>query len=122
MLELTWSNQTKVSLSAEDIKKHLSSILLRLNSVGRVNVEVIITTDTQIKQLNTKFRQINCPTDVLSFENHPEISHADSLLGSIVVSADTAKRQAAQAGITLEKEIEMLCGHGLLHLLGFHHR
>ncbi|OGD61027.1 rRNA maturation RNase YbeY [Candidatus Berkelbacteria bacterium RIFCSPLOWO2_01_FULL_50_28] len=122
MLELTWSNQTKVRLHEEDIKKHLSSILLRLNTVGRVNLEVMITTDAQIQELNAKFRHIDQPTDVLSFENYPNTSRDEPLLGSIAVSADTAERQATEAGIPLEREIEMLCGHGLLHLLGYHHR
>jgi probable rRNA maturation factor len=88
-----------------------------------------LTTDVEIQALNSQFRHQNKPTDVLSFAamevNFPEIEvDSDDLtlyLGDIIISVDTAVRQAPEHGYSLRKELAWLASHGLLHLLGWDH-
>ncbi len=82
------------------------------------DVELILTDDNEIQELNRLHRQKDKPTDVLSFplENIPGMP-----LGSIVISIDTAKKGAEEFGHSIEDEIKLLFIHGLLHLLGYDH-
>ncbi|WP_373540847.1 rRNA maturation RNase YbeY [Chamaesiphon sp.] len=87
-----------------------------------------LTTDAEIQALNAQFRNKNQPTDVLSFAamevDFPQIDDdaaADLYLGDIIISVDTAVRQAPEHGYTLRKELAWLASHGLLHLLGWDH-
>ena len=81
-------------------------------------IELILTTDEEIQELNKTHRGKDAPTDVLSFplENLPGMP-----LGSIVISIDTAKKGAKNFGHSVEDEIKLLFIHGLLHLLGYDH-
>jgi probable rRNA maturation factor len=89
-----------------------------------------LTTDSEIQALNSQFRQQDKPTDVLSFAamevDFPEIDDDDAAdvtlyLGDIIISVDTAVRQAPEHGYSLRKELAWLASHGLLHLLGWDH-
>jgi len=79
--------------------------------------------DDQIKTLNKKYLHRNRPTDVISFSQiEGEFSHINyHLLGDVVISVETAKRQAKEANATLQDEITFLLIHGILHLLGYDH-
>ena len=78
-----------------------------------------LTTDPAIHALNRQFRNKNKPTDVLAFaQREAANAHAD-LLGDIVISVDTARRQAKRG---LPAELLHLASHGLCHLLGYDHR
>jgi probable rRNA maturation factor len=82
-------------------------------------VEVLLTSDAELKRLNRTFRNKNRPTDILSFPTPPEIAahHA----GDLAISLETAARQAAQFGHPLPDELRILILHGLLHLSGLDH-
>lgn len=87
-----------------------------------------LTDDAEIQALNDQYRHQNKPTDVLAFAalevDFPQLDELRSLplyLGDIVISVDTAKRQAKQQGHTLLTELAWLAAHGLLHLLGWDH-
>ncbi len=122
-LAIAFQNETKARINKDALHEACSLILRRLNRVGRVEIELIVTGDTKIKTLNKQYRQIDKPTDVLSFPATVEhVGEGRAFIGSIIISADTAAKQAAQAGIPLETELKTLAGHGLLHLLGYHHR
>ncbi|MBR2305218.1 MAG: rRNA maturation RNase YbeY [Ruminococcus sp.] len=90
-------------------------------------VSVSFVNDAQIHELNKKHRDIDRPTDVLSFplgENGVyDIDHETgaSLLGDIVISLETAFRQAEVYGHSLEREVGFLTVHSMLHLLGYDH-
>lgn len=87
-------------------------------------VSVLLTDDEGISALNVEYRGVEGPTDVLSFSQHEgedDFSSAENLLGDLVISVETAKRQAREQGKPLEAEIDMLVTHGLLHLLGYDH-
>lgn len=118
-LKILWQNTTKTSVDTKEIEQHLLEVLRRLKTVGRVEIEISIVNDKEIKTLKLRFFGINEPTDVLSF---PYDSEVKGLTGSIAISVETASRQASAAGIELISEIKMLSSHGLLHLLGYHHK
>ena len=82
-------------------------------------VDVMLTSDAEIKTLNRQFRHKNKTTDVLSFPAPEEIfaEHA----GDLAISLDTAARQAEEFGHSLADEVRILMLHGLLHLNGMDH-
>jgi probable rRNA maturation factor len=92
-------------------------------------VSLLLCDDSAIRALNREYRDKDEPTDVLSFpqeEGPPmplgfadeEIPHT---LGDVILSVDTARRQAGEHGRTLQEEVEALLTHGVLHLLGYDH-
>lgn len=88
-----------------------------------------LTDDLQIQELNAQYRQQNKPTDVLAFaalevdfpQSKEMLASVPLYLGDIIVSVDTAKRQAQQQEHSLPTELAWLAAHGLLHLLGWDH-
>jgi probable rRNA maturation factor len=79
-------------------------------------VSVLITTDEEIRSLNAQFRNLDEPTDVLTF---PAPDFPGSPLGEIVISVDTAQRQAELRHGKFADELVTLALHGALHLAGF---
>ncbi|HBT47345.1 MAG TPA: rRNA maturation RNase YbeY [Peptococcaceae bacterium] len=92
-------------------------------------VSVTLVNDAEIRRLNRTYRGVDAPTDVLSFplrdagDGEPPIKggEEDLLLGDIFISLETAERQAAAYGHSLEREVGFLALHGFLHLLGYDH-
>ncbi len=119
-----------------------NSVLKRLqeglNSVARLNdlseeaeVDVTIVDDEEIHTLNREYRGMDKPTDVLSFALDEDMDDSDEpelvggpeehLFGDIIISAETALRQAEEYGHGLEREMTYLAVHGMFHLLGYDH-
>lgn len=102
-----------------------------LNRIGREDATLTITfiRDRAMRQLNRDYRQIDKPTDVLSFAYHEAPDHFEvgfdsenaPHLGDVVISVETAERYAAELGLTFDREIEHLIIHGTLHLAGYDH-
>lgn len=92
-----------------------------------VEVTVSFVSDEEIRSLNDKYRGKKIPTDVLSFplfsENELQYLPKEHpvALGDIVISVETARRQAKQYNHSELREFSFLAVHGLLHLLGYHH-
>jgi probable rRNA maturation factor len=92
-------------------------------------LSVTFVDNEQIHQLNRDYRNIDRPTDVISFafldteENKEEILKSGQMvsLGEIYISLDKAKEQALEYGHPLDRELKFLFTHGLLHLLGYDH-
>lgn len=90
-------------------------------------VSVLLADDEFIRQLNRDYRGKDMATDVLSFAleegEEPEIFDGppEKLLGDIIISLETAVRQADEFGHSTEREVAYLAVHGLLHLLGYDH-
>ncbi len=88
----------------------------------KFEVNVTICDDDTIHQINKQHRNIDRPTDVLSFPffdfETPEIT---TLLGDIIISRDTAYRQAEEFGHSPKREFCFLAAHSALHLLGYDH-
>ena len=89
---------------------------------GEIGVE--LTDDDTIHAANREFRNVDRPTDVLSFpcsEGEELIGLPDGHIGDIMISVDTAGRQAEELGHSIEREIMFLAVHGTLHILGYDH-
>jgi probable rRNA maturation factor len=84
-----------------------------------LEVALRLTGDAAIRELNRDYRNMDKPTDVLAFAQREAEAADHALLGDIVISVDTAKRQAKQG---LHAELLHLASHGLCHLLGYDHR
>lgn len=125
------NDQEKITLG-EYLEQRLQD---GLNAVARLHnlsdmteVDITIVDDEEIHSLNREYRNVDRPTDVLSFAldedgGEPELvgGPEEHLLGDIIISAETAQRQAEEFGHGLEREIVYLAVHGLLHLLGYDH-
>lgn len=84
----------------------------------KLPVNIIITDDAALRNLNKTYRSLSRPTDVLSFPADSDLG----ILGEVYISADTARRQAREYGATLREEILRLVSHGVLHLCGYDHK
>lgn len=109
------------------IRKSCTAVLNEEGFNDNAEVSVSFVDDEQIRELNSQFRDIDKSTDVLSFplgENgeYDYNNETDAyLLGDIVISMETATKQAEIYGHTLEREIGFLTVHSMLHLLGYDH-
>ncbi|KAI7757236.1 hypothetical protein M8C21_023757 [Ambrosia artemisiifolia] len=96
-----------------------------IDDVGQyenVELSILLCNDDFIRALNKDWRNSDYATDVLSMSQHvPELKLPMLMLGDIVISVETAARQAEERGHTLLDEIRILMVHGLLHLMGFDH-
>ncbi len=87
------------------------------------DVSIVIGNDALLKKLNSKYRQIDSATDVLSFpanESDPETKSV--YLGDVIISLPRAQEQALAGGHTAGEELQLLVVHGILHLLGYDHQ
>jgi len=89
-------------------------------------LSVLLTDDASVRSLNRDYRNVDEPTDVLSFAQSEgdEFERPEGVsphLGDVVISVDTARRQAADHGLSLQDEAAHLLVHGILHLLGYDH-
>jgi probable rRNA maturation factor len=96
--------------------------LLYAGQGGEAELTVVLTDDAQIQDLNHQFRDVDAPTDVLSFPaGEVDLDTGNLYLGDIIISVPRAQAQAAAEGCTLEAELRLLVVHGALHLLGYDH-
>ncbi len=97
------------------------------NFTQDVEISLTIVTNDEIQKINSKFRNIDRPTDVLSFPlidfaNGEEPDFTETvILGDIVISIEKAISQAEEYGHSLERELGFLTAHSMLHLLGYDH-
>ena len=96
-----------------------------LAAMGEAGAELVVSLvgDAEMHVLNRDYRGKDRPTDVLAFamrEGEPT-PDGGNVLGDVVISVDTAARQAAERGVTIAAEVRDLLIHGILHLLGYDH-
>lgn len=124
--------QEKIDLEETVLKRLQEGIdaVADLNGLAEeTEVDVTIVDDEEIHELNRQYRGMDKPTDVLSFaldegeEDEPELigGPEEHLYGDIIISAETALRQAEEYGHGLEREMTYLAVHGMFHLLGYDH-
>lgn len=109
------------------VRRCCHAVLVQENFEGSAEISVTFVDDEQIKELNKKHRDIDKSTDVLSFplgedgkyDVNPETGA--KILGDIVISMETAVRQAEEYGHPLQREVAFLTVHSMLHLLGYDH-
>ncbi|WP_323659252.1 rRNA maturation RNase YbeY [Aliarcobacter butzleri] len=90
------------------------------NTLTTKDIELIVVKNDEIQELNKEYRNIDKPTDVLSFPMNFEVIDMP-LLGSIVISTDFVREKAKEFKHSFNEEFTLLFIHGLLHLLGFDH-
>lgn len=105
------------TLSKPALSRFANSARRAIGLAGEV--DILLSTDAELKRLNRTFRGKNKPTDVLSFPAPAEL--AGQHAGDLAISLETASRQAAAYGHPLADEIRILILHGLLHLSGMDH-
>lgn len=112
-------------IAAGTVKRRADKMLAALGLDG-AELSVALVDDATIHALNRDYRQKDKPTDVLAFameEGEPApASDGARVLGDVIVSIDTAARQASRRKRPLLDEVTMLLAHGLLHLLGYDHQ
>ena len=101
----------------------LKSSKIFSENISKIRFDISFCNDETIHQINKEYRQKDCPTDVITFSLFADDENAiiyrhTADLGQIIISVDTAKKQAKE---TLEKELLTLICHGILHLFGFDH-
>ena len=104
--------------------KSAAEAMLRALKLARAELSVLLCDDATIHVLNRDYRRKDKPTDVLAFAlREGKDGHlAGETLGDVVISLETAQRQAAERSVATRGEVRMLLAHGLLHLLGWDHR
>lgn len=123
--------QDKLTLS-ENQENLLEAVLecgLKHHQRSEAEVSLALIDNDQIQELNSTYRQIDNPTDVLSFAFDeadtdfvlPDQEEMPDLLGDIYISVERAAEQSVEYGHSLERELCYLAVHGLLHLLGYDH-
>lgn len=90
-----------------------------VNSMTSRDVEIILTNNETIQNHNREYRNIDKPTDVLSFPIENISAHEPA--GSIIISLEYAKNVSQELGHLLDEEVALMLIHGLLHLLGYDH-
>ena len=94
---------------------------LNKDQLKKTFINVTFVGDSEMLELNTKWKNKNYPTDVLSFNINEQMEDGRFYLGDIVVNIDQAERQSTEYNNDLNHEISELVEHGVLHLLGVHH-
>lgn len=99
----------------------LAKFVTRASRVSRLKgtVNVLVTSSSELRSLNRRFRGKDQPTDVLSFPPAPGL--VNELAGDIAISADIARHNARRLGHSAAQEIKILALHGVLHLAGYDH-
>ncbi len=116
------NRQRRIRVRMREVSALARKILLALGCL-KAELSLLLVNDAQIRRLNQRYRRIDRPTDVLAFpmlEGNSLPIHSQ-LLGDVVISLETAKKQAKREGHSLEREVKILLIHGILHLLGYHH-
>jgi probable rRNA maturation factor len=109
------NRQRRRRVDAARLRRVLAGAAGALRVEGEV--ALVLSGDRLLRRLNRRYRGKDAPTDVLSFP----ADGAEGALGDIVISLDTAARNARGLGRTLPQELDVLALHGFLHVLGHDH-
>lgn len=134
-LTLEWNNEQDAFAILPSLIEQLEKLLElagQQEKVTKGEVALSFVTDEEIKQLNKEYRNLDKPTDVLSFamqemgEEELEIIYEEPAeiepLGDIIISIPRAIAQSEEYGHSVEREIGFLFIHGFLHLIGYDHQ
>jgi probable rRNA maturation factor len=122
--------RNRVRASGVDARalKSTAKQLLREVDESTSSLSITLVGDDEIRALNRTYRGKDRPTDVLSFGLDGALRNESAgatvperMLGDVVISVDTARRQAAEYDATLQVELYRLLIHGVLHVLGYDH-
>jgi rRNA maturation RNase YbeY len=114
------NDQEVCKVDSKSLKAH-AEVFMRALDRQNDELSVLLVDDQTIQGLNRQHRKIDSATDVLSFPQMEDGEFISHMLGDVVISVETAKRQAVEHQFSLEQELVLLLLHGLLHLLGYDH-
>ena len=123
MIRVAISNrQRTLTLDIPHLRRRARRVLLEVGS-AKGELSLAFVDDADMRVLNATYRSIDRPTDVLAFAMNegPFADINPGILGDVVISTETALRQAQRAGRDPEDEIDALLVHGVLHLIGYDH-
>jgi probable rRNA maturation factor len=109
------ADHSEITINTAALGRFLRYAQKEVGLTGEVNV--LITSDQEMRRLNREFRRKNKPTDVLSFP----ASLKSKIAGDIAISGEIARLNAQDLGHPVESELKVLLLHGLLHLAGYDH-
>ncbi|MBS3740908.1 MAG: rRNA maturation RNase YbeY [Candidatus Cloacimonetes bacterium] len=106
--------------------RRLQRLIKRIIEQEEINpdykLNIVLTNNERLQELNKKFKDIDRPTDVLSFSFDEDEVEVEPLLGEVYISLEKAKEQSQKYDVTLQNEVERLMVHGILHLIGWEHQ
>lgn len=112
----------KVTEEMEELIKEVILESLKVQGLGsNYEISLSFVTDEEIRELNKDYRGVDNSTDVLSFPMDDEFQLGIPLLGDIIISLDTAYRQAEEYQHSIKREIAYLVCHSIFHLFGYDH-
>lgn len=139
-INIEYEAEKKLALPWEDIIRNIVELSLDYEGCPyEAEVNVLLTDNQAIQEINKEYRNIDNPTDVLSFpmleyEEPSDFEHVEEeaedcfnpetgelLLGDIVVSVDKVEEQAEKYGHSQTRELAFLIAHSMLHLCGYDH-
>jgi probable rRNA maturation factor len=113
------------------IEQAIAAALVAEGLAGAIEISVLVTDDATLHQLNRDYRNVDAPTDVLSFADDEESDAAPipfvrppdtpRYLGDLAISYERVVAQASEYGHSRARELAFLTVHGVLHLLGYDH-
>ena len=130
LIEIDYDDITKLPKEEKFIKKVIETVLKEEKIIRDLEIYVTLTNNNQIHKINLEQRNVDRPTDVLSFPmfEREEIhflkeknEEEPDILGDIIISIEKVKEQAEEYGHSFERELAYLTTHGMLHLLGYDH-
>ena len=113
----------KFDLLLSNVKKYTSSILKK----KKLNFSILLTNDAEIKEINLKYRNLNKPTNVLSFQsiidknNYFKITEQEIHLGEIIISMERVFSESKINNVLFKDHFIHIFLHGILHILGYDH-
>jgi probable rRNA maturation factor len=121
-------NYSDMKFYSEDLEKLILMVLTEGAKQQKVaedaEISVLICDADTIHELNRDYRDVDAPTDVLSFalnEGEDDVPEEETELGDIVINLDRAVSQAEEYGHSRDREVAYLSVHGFLHILGYDH-
>lgn len=121
-------NYSNMRYYSEELEALIRKVLAKGAELQKVpegaEISVLICDGPVIHELNRQYRDVDAPTDVLSFalnEGEDDVPEEESELGDIVINLDRAEEQAEEYGHSRERETAYLAVHGFLHILGYDH-
>jgi len=122
MIEIVFQDQEASQEIERALKTSAQAVFERQGLDKNSEVSILVGADETLRELNQLHRGEDKATDVLSFPNDGENPESQArYLGDIAISLERADAQAKAAGHSLQAEMQLLCIHGMLHLLGYDH-
>lgn len=126
LVDLEVDDEVEGRVDQAALRAMIDRVLTEDEVVDGAGVVVVLSDDALLRELNLRHRDVDAPTDVLSFpanegEAMPQPEGEAPYLGDIVISVESVERQAVEVGLGVAEELAHVTLHGLLHLLGYDH-